>query len=192
MVAPCTENKKKERMMKIMKKLIVGIMAALLAAFTGCTPTAEQINKTATAIGYAAGLVANQAGIKDDARNAIVTVLNEVRSCVPAEGQTFTDAWTPVIKAKVAELVAAGKINEATGTLVTSVAVMAAKAVDYLFDVRFPEAKQYEELVRAGTAGAIDGFLAVFKPVDDCDDCVVKARANFDSEAYEYFKKNLK
>lgn len=175
-----------------MKKLISGMIAVGLAFLMGCTPSAEQINKTATAIGYAAGLVANNAGIKDDARNAIVTVLNEVRSCVPGEGQSFADAWTPVIKAKVAELVSAGKINAATGELVTSIAIMAAKAVDYMFDVRFPKAKQYEELVRAGMAGALDGFLSVFKPVNECDDCIARAKAECDKEAYEWFKKNLK
>lgn len=175
-----------------MKRLITGILAVGVALIMGCTPTADQINKTATAIGYAAGMVANNAGIKDDARNALVTVLNEVRSCIPAEGQSFEAAWTPVIKAKVAELVAAGKINEATGSIVTSVALMAAKAVDYMFDVRFPKAKQYEELVRAGVSGALDGFLAVFKPVNECDDCTVKAKKDYDKDAYEYFKKNWK
>ena len=169
-----------------------------MAVFTGCTPTAEQINKTAKAIGYAAGLVANKTSIKDDARNAVVSVLNEVRSCVPSKGQSFVDAWTPVIKSKVEELVKDGKIDAITGELVTSVALMAAKGVDYIFDVRFPKAKQYEELVAAGASGAIDGFLTVFKPVnhsdDDCEDCVARgnAKKDYDKEAYDWFKANLK
>ena len=181
-----------------MKKVMIGAIA--LATVMGCTPTASQINATATAIGYAAGLVANQTNIKDDARNAIVSVLNDVRTCIPLEGQSFVDAWTPIIKEKVAELVSAGKINETTGTIVTSVAIMAAQGVDYLFDVRFPEAKKYEELVAAGVSGAVDGFLAVFKPVnadheeDGCEDCTLrsKARKDYDKEAFEWFKKNLK
>lgn len=172
-----------------MKKLICSILSLGMAVLTGCTPSAEQINKTAKAIGYAAGLVANYTGIKDDARNAIVDVLNEVRSCIPAEGQSFADAWTPVIKAKVAELVEAGKIDEATGNLVTTVAILAARAVDYMFDVRFPKAKKYEELVRAGVSGALDGFLAVFKPVDGARDAEA---IDYDKEAYEWFHKNFK
>lgn len=176
-----------------MKKILIGMLVAAMAVVTGCKPTVEQIKTTATAIGYAAGLVANQTEIKDDARNAIVEVLNEVRGCIPAEGQSFADAWEPVIKSKVAELVAAGKIDETTGTIVTSVALMAAKGVDYLFGVRFPQARQYADLVAAGASGAIDGFLTVFKPVD-CDDCTPKARAakEYDKEAYEYFQKNWK
>lgn len=172
-----------------MKKSILVLFTAALAAFTGCKPTAEQIKSTATAIGYAAGLVANETKIKDDARNAIVTILNEVRECVPAEGQSFADAWTPVIKEKVAALVKAGKIDAATGELVTTIAIMAAKGIDYLFDVRFPKAKQYEELVAAGVSGAVDGFLAAFKPVDSTE---AKAKTECDKEAYEWFKKNLK
>ena len=175
-----------------MKKSIIGAVALGFAMIVGCTPSAEQINKTATAIGYAAGLVANQTKISDDARNALVTVLNEVRSCIPAEGQSFADAWTPIIKEKVAELVAAGKVNEATGAIVTTVAVMAAQAVDYMFDIRFPAAKKYEELVRAGVTGVVDGFLTVFKPANECDDCTYKATEAYDLEAYEWFEKNLK
>lgn len=190
-----TDNNQRRK--QKMKKVMIGL--ATLAMVAGCTPSAEQINATATAIGYAAGLVANQTKIKDDARNALVSVLNDVRGCIPADGQSFTDAWTPVIKAKVAEFIAAGKINEATGAIVTSVAIMAAQAVDYFFDVRFQEAKKYEELVRAGASGVLDGFLAVFKPVngsdcEDCDDCTLrsKSRKDYDKEAYEWFKANLK
>lgn len=180
-----------------MKKVMMATLATVAMAFTGCTPTAEEINKTATAIGYAAGLVANKTKVDNNARNAIVAVLNDVRQCVPSEGQSFVDAWTPVIKSKVEELVKAGKIDAITGELVTSVALMAAKGVDYIFDVRFPKAKQYEELVAAGASGAIDGFLTVFKPVnhseDDCQDCVARgnAKKDYDKEAFEWFKKNL-
>lgn len=167
-----------------MKKLINWMVLAALVAIAGCTPSEEQIKTTATAIGYAAGLVANETPIKDEARNAVVEVLNEVRACIPADGQSFAQAWEPVIKSKVAELVAAGKIDEATGTLVTTVALMAAKGVDYLFDVRYPKAKQYAELVSAGASGAIDGFLAVFKPTNE------RAAIERDEEAYRYFKAN--
>jgi len=166
-----------------MKKTIIGMLAFALAFVTGCKPTAEQIKTTATAIGYAAGLVANETPIKDDARNTLVEVLGEVRGCVPAEGQSFAEAWEPVITAKVAEFVEKGKIDAATGELVKTAALMAAKGVDYLFDVRYPEARKYEELVAAGMSGAIDGFLTAFKPVDSK---VVAPK--YDKKAYEWFK----
>ena len=168
-----------------MKKMLYCIMALALAGFVGCTPTEEQVKQTATAIGYAAGLVANETPIKDDARNAIVEIMGEVRACVPAEGQSFVDAWTPVIKEKVAKFVEAGKIDAATGEIVVTACVLAAKGVDYLFDVRYPKAKQYAELVAAGASGAIDGFLRAFKPVDAK---LGAEKPKYDKKAYEWLK----
>lgn len=168
-----------------MKKFAMCSLALALAILTGCTPSAEQINKTATAIGYAAGLVANQTEIKDDARNAIVEVLGVVRSCVPAEGQTYADAWTPVIKDKVANLVEAGNINQTAAVVVTAVATMSAQSIDYLFE-RYPDARKQESLAKAGVTGALDGFLSTFKPVNE------RGIPDYDKEAYEYFQKNWK
>ena len=175
-----------------MKKSICAMLTVALALFTGCDkPTPEQIKKTATAVGYAAGLVADETPIKDNARNAVVDILNEVRACVPEEGQSFADAWAPVIKAKVAELVAAGKIDAATGEIVTGTAIIAAKGIDYLFDIRFPQAKKYKELVAAGASGVIDGFLTAFKPVDA--EARAKAKSfDYDKDAYKWLKKNCK
>lgn len=169
-----------------MKRVMYGIMALALAAVVGCTPSEEQVKSTATAVGYAAGLVANETPIKDEARNAVVEILTEVRTCIPEEGQSFVDAWTPIIKEKVAALVAAGKLDAATGELVTTACIFAAKGVDYLFDVRFPKAKKYAELVAAGASGAIDGFLTAFKPVNEKSATTIKC----DKEAYKFFKKN--
>lgn len=170
-----------------MKKTIMMCAIALTAfSFVGCTPDAEQINKTSSAIGAAAGLVANQTKITDDARNAVVQILGDVRSCFPAEGQTFAEAWAPLIESKVYDLIASGKLNDSTGAIVKSVAGLVSKAVDYLFN-KYPKAKESEELVSAGATGAIDGFLSVFKPVDG-----ERATPDYDKEAYEFFQKNFK
>ena len=90
-----------------MKKLIMIASVIATTLFTGCTPSAEQINKTASAIGTAAGLVANQTKVDDVTRNTIIQILGEVRECVPGNNQSFVDAWTPVIYSKIAQLVAA-------------------------------------------------------------------------------------
>jgi len=161
------------------------MLAAALAFVVGCKPTVEQMKTTATAIGYAAGLVANETPIKDDARNTLVEILNEVRECVPEEGQSFAEAWEPVITAKVAEFVEKGKIDVATGELVKTAALMAAKCVDYIFDVRYKEARKYKDLVAAGMSGALDGFLTAFKPVDDNAKGV---KVEYDKDAYKWFK----
>ncbi len=181
-----------------MKKLLMIAATVITTLFTGCTPDAEQINKTASAIGVAAGLVANQMKIDPVARNTAIDILGEVRTYIPSGDQTFVDAWSPIIDTKIAELVKTGKITAAVGALVKPAALMAAQAIDYTFD-RYPKAKNSEELVRAGATGTIDGFLTVFKPAncdgkDDCSDCTVRAAAkdSYDKKAYEYFQKKFK
>lgn len=166
-----------------MKKILA--VALSVVALAGCTPSEEQVKQTATAIGYAAGVIANETPIKDEARTAVTQILNEVRTCIPAEGQSFADAWAPVIKERVAELVAAGKLDAPTGEIVVSAAMLAAKGVDYLFDVRFPKAKEYANLVSAGASGAIDGFLAAFPPPD-----AKNGKLEYDKKAYKWLKEN--
>ena len=170
-----------------MKKLIMIASVIATTLFTGCTPSAEQINQTAAAIGTAAGLVANQTKIEPAARNAVIDILGEVRTYIPSGEQTFVDAWTPTIEAKIAELVKSGKITSTVGTLVKPVAVMAAQAIDYTFE-RYPKAKQNEELIRAGATGVIDGFLTVFKPANTVSS---GSKPVYDEKAYEYFKNKL-
>ncbi len=183
----------KTRKLKTMNSKITSSLALGLSIVVGCATiqTPARINATGTAIGYAAGLVVDQTKIKDSDRNTLVIVMNEVRSCIPNEGQSFVDAWTPVIQAKVAELIEAGKLTKESGAMVASIAILSAQAVDYMFDIRFPQAKQYEELVRAGVSGAIDGFLAAFKPANDCDGCTEKSAIEFDKEAYQWFQRNI-
>ena len=169
-----------------MKKTVIsGILTIGLAAIIGCTPSEAQIKATATAIGYAAGLVASDTNISDDARNAIVAILNEVRVCIPEEGKSFAETWNPVIKEKVADLVASGKIDAKTGTLVEVTATFASEGVDYLFEVRYPEARKYTDLVAAGASAAIDGFLEAFKPVNAKDR---RTDIPCDEDAYIFFR----
>lgn len=172
-----------------MKKIIVGIAVVASAIIAGCKPTVEQMKTTSIAIGYAAGLVANETGIDDSSRNAVINILNEVVACVPEQGQSYRDAWTPVIKAKVAELIEAGKINQEAGEIITTVATLAAEGVDYLFNVRFPEAKKYSELVSAGVSGCIEGFLSAFKPINSKSEIEY---VEYDKKAYAYFKRAFK
>lgn len=59
------------------------------------------------------------------------------------------------------------------------------KALDYEFTVRYPKARQYEELVAAAVRGFTDGFLSVFTPAE----MFKTAPAVHDEEAYEYLTK---
>ena len=175
--------------MRALTIVSAAIAAAAVVFCAGCKelPTPETMKKTATAVGVAAGLVANETPINDKARNTIVAIMGEVARVSPKEGQSFEDAWTPVAKEVVAKLIADGKIDQGIGTISLAAFSIAVKGLDYLFDVRYPKAKQYEELVTAAVSGFTDGFLSVFKPVND-EKSAQKYKA--DEAAYKWLKEH--
>lgn len=153
--------------MKKSLKIMLASAAALLA-LAGCKsiPTPEAMKTTATAVGAAAGLVANETKIDDKARNAVIEIMDKVSSVTPAAGQSFEEAWTPVAKEVVAKLIAEGKLDDGTGQLALMAFGIAVKGIDYIFDIRYPKAREYEELVAAAIKGFTDGFLSTFPPAD--------------------------
>jgi len=169
-----------------MKKLIIGMVAALVAVVTGCksVPTDSQMYTTSYAVGTAAGLVANMTKIDDTSRNAVIDIMNEVAVCIPETNQTFTAAWTPIANAHIAKLVEAGKIDAGQGVLIAKTFNVAVNGIDYLFNVRYPKARQYQDLVSAATHGFCDGFLTTFKPVNSMSAVPVQ----IDEQAFEYLK----
>lgn len=173
-------------------KMLAVVAAAAITVCAGCKalPTADGMKATATSIGYAAGLVANETKIDDKARNTIVDIMYAVDRVVPQEGQTFEEAWTPVAKEVVAKLTASGKIDEGVGTIALTAFGVAVKGVDYIFTVRFPKAREYEELVGAAVSGFTEGFLAVFKPVNGEE--AKSAKIEADDAAYKWLKANAK
>lgn len=179
--------------MKMIKKIAMAVAVAGIVVCTGCKalPTPDVMKSTANAVGIAAGLVANETPINDKARNTIVEIMNEVSRVVPKAGQSFEDAWTPVAKEVVAKLIAEGKIDEGIGAIALGAFGIAVKGIDYLFDVRYPKAKEYEELVAAAVSGFTEGFLTVFKPVNDAKGNVDLA-AKADKDAMKWLKKNMK
>ena len=67
---------------------------------------------------------------------------------------------------------------------IAKVAVSAAtKGIDYLFDVKYPKAKEYKELVDAAIRGFTTGFLSTFS------DTVRAVQLDYDKDAYEYLTK---
>lgn len=170
-----------------MKKLIVGAIASMMAVATGCksVPTDSQMFTTAYAVGAAAGLVADMTKIDDTSRNAIIDIMNEVESCVPETNQTFTAAWTPIAERHIAKLIEEGKLDLGQGILVAKTFNVAVNGIDYLFEVRFPKAKQYQDIVSAATHGFCGGFLATFKPANNM---MSISNVTYDVEAYDFLK----
>lgn len=175
-----------------MKKLFVMLVAAAALVITGCksVPTADKIYSAAQAVGCASGLVANETKLDDKSRTAIIEIVAIVKDVVPADGQTFADAWAPVAQKYVAELVAAGKLKEGQATLVTGGVAIAATGLDYVFSM-YPKAKEYKDLVSSAVNGFSEGFLLTFKPVET--EAEVKAKVpqkviEYDKDAYIYIK----
>lgn len=168
-----------------MNKLLVIIGAAVTAVFTGCksVPTTDGMYTTANAIGVSAGMVANLSKIDDQSRNVVVDIINEVDQCIPQTNQTFEAAWTPVAEAHTAKLIEDGKITKEQAVLILKAFNLAVCGIDYLFDVRYPKARQYQDLVEAAVHGFTDGFLTVFKPVNTFG---ASNGITFDAPAYNY------
>lgn len=166
-----------------MKKMMMA-MAALLA-FAGCRSlTPEKMQSAALAIGCASGMVANETKVDDKSRAAVIEILTVVKGVVPAEGQTFAEAWAPVAKKAVADLIAKGKLDEGQGALVIGGISIAASGLDYVFTA-YPKAKAYEELVSAAVQGFTEGFLTTFKPANSK---AGPANVEYDKKAYAHLK----
>ena len=177
----------------MLKKLMITVMAAFMAAVVGCKsiPTPEGMATTSYAVGAAAGMVANQTKIDDASRNVVIAIMNEVDSCIPQTNQTFEAAWMPIAKAHTQKLIDEKKIDAGQGELILGAFDVACKGIDYLMKVRYPKAMEYTELIEAGAHGFCDGFLSTFKPANSVS---AGAKMMVDAEAYEYLKtyKNLK
>lgn len=178
------------RTMRTYASHMAGAMCAAILAlatlFCGCAsvPSVETMNAVATSIGVTSGTVCGMTKIDDASRNAVVEIMTAVDKCVPTNGQSFASAWTPVAKEHIQKLVADKKLDEGQAVLVEGAFGVACNGIDYLFDVRFPKAKEYKELVETAVHGFTGGFLSVFKPADAVS--AQKCAANIDKEAYDY------
>jgi len=97
-----------------MKKLVLGVIAAIAMTFAGCksVPSVDTLSSTSYAIGVSTALVMNQTKISDTDRNVIIEIMKKVDEAVPQTGKTFTDAWTPIATEYVGQLVADGKLDK--------------------------------------------------------------------------------
>ena len=169
---------------------------------TGChsVPTPEAMFQTAQAVGFSAGMICNLTKISDKDRAIVCDIMNIVGQVLPEQGQSFEDAWGKVAKDHLALLVQQGKISQVEADIIFAAFTTAVKFVDYLFNVRYPKAKEVKELVFAATNGFVVGFLTVFKPANpqngedgECADCCElrarKAAVTFyDRAAFDWYK----
>lgn len=163
------------------KLLMIGIAA--LAALTGCDklPSVEKMETISTTVGYAAGLTCDLAKMSDKARAVTLEVMDIVDDVVPQTNETFTAAWTPIIKETIDKFIAQGKITSSEGMIIETAMGAVTQGLDYLFEVRWPKAKTYKDLVSAAIRGFTAGFKIVIHPVN----ALAAAKFDYDEEEFK-------
>lgn len=171
-----------------MKKTLTSIVAAAMALFmAGCDKdiTPERINTISTVIGRTAGYACELSKTKTEVKEAIAKVLDIASVVVPTNGQTFVEAWTPMIDTELKKLVDTGKLNQADAKLAKAALGIACEGVDYIF-MKYPKAKEGKDLVSAAVTGFVDGYKSVVKSSLSSNE-----KFEIDEDAMKYFKSKL-
>jgi len=168
-----------------MKNIFITLMSAVTLVLSGCKslPSVETMETTATSIGKAAGYVANQTSIDNKSREVVIEIMTRASTVVPGQDESFVSAWTPIANEVLDKMIEDGKIDENQASLISGAFTVACKGLDYIVSVRFPKAKQYENLVSAAVKGFTLGFLEVFKPANGV---LAVPLTNYDKEAYDF------
>lgn len=149
-----------------MKKIILSIFAGFLIVFTGCKsiPTADKMYITSYAVGAASAEVLETTKISDKTANIIVKTLNSVQLYIPATNETFTGKWLPIVSVNVNTMIKNNEFSTAEGQIVNKSFELICKGLDYIIEQRYPQAKQYNDLMSSAVYGFSSGFLSYFNP----------------------------
>lgn len=170
-----------------MKKIIIGAVAAAAAMFmVGCdkTPSVERMTMISTVIGRTAGYACELSKTKTEVKEAIAKVLDIASTAVPTNGQTYAEAWSPVIDKELAKLVEAGKIDAAGAQFAKVALGVACDGIDYVF-IKYPKAKEGKDLVSAAVTGFVSGYKSVVTLAAGAE------KPEIDEEAYNYLKSRM-
>lgn len=171
-----------------MKNIVVAAVAALALFGAGCKnklPSVERMTTISTPIGKTAGVAVELSKTKQSVKDAITNVLGVASRVTPAVGETFCEKWTPIIDAETQKLVEAGKLDPASAALVKGALYVACDGIDLVF-VRYPKAKECQELVSAAVNGFCAGFNSVMAPT------FAAGRVDVDEEAIAHLKARIK
>lgn len=180
-------------MIKKLKSLVACILAVSMSLFiVGCNeddklPTVEKITTISTIVGRTAGYACELSKTKTEVKESISVILDAVSNVVPEVGKSFTETWTPIIDTELNKLVEAKKLD-ASGAAVAKIALKAAtEGIDYLFNVKFPKARNVQELVSAATTGFISGYRSVVTAALAAE----RALPEIDEDAMKYIKAKI-
>jgi len=145
--------------MKFKMTLCMALMAAL-AVVTGCKtiPDKETVGQRAYAAGLAAGYAASLIPkITPEVKTNTVVIVTLVERCVPEEGKTVKETWTPVINEAIQTLISKGKLTEEEAVLVRGATDLATSGIDFLL-AKHPEWADDEVVINTAIKQACLGF----------------------------------
>lgn len=177
-----------------MKKILTIVCAAIMAVFAGCktVPSTGTVYALSEAVGMAAGKACELAmadkHFDDKTRTTTLTILHVLEDAIPNTNETFTVAWTPIVNELTAKFVAEGKIDATQGELIKLAMGMVTQALDYEFDIRHPNWKQYQDIVSAAVHGFVAGYTYVIKPVNASRMAIPLDNREYDVETYNFLK----
>ena len=172
---------------------IFAVFTAVAVMFVaGCNdlPSEETISTASKLIGSAAGLTVTQLKIDSVTKTEIMEIVDKIGEAVPETNETFTAAWTPVYTAYVDKKSAEGKLKPEQATIVKTAMNVVCGGLDYVFDVRYPEAKKYANLVSAAVQGFRSGFETTISVQND--KTAAPAGLEYDRAAFEALQLKLK
>jgi len=168
-----------------MKKFWYSIAAAIAVTIVGCKtlPTVERMFENSRLIGMTTAMVANSIKTDDTCRNAIIEIVSKVQYCIPQTNETFETAWTPIAEQHVQKLFDDNVIDKEQGEIILCAFKTVVKGIDYVMNVRYPQARQYQELTEAAIHGFCLGFLTDYKPANMMS---ASTAHEYDEAAYKY------
>lgn len=147
-----------------MKKLCLFTIISCLFAVIGCKtlPTVDKMYITSYAVGAASAKVIDITNVSDKTVAAVITILNSTQTYVPSTNETFSAKWPVIVDQRINTLVEKSEISDADAKFVKAAFVTMCKGLDYIVDVRYPSAKQYNDLMSSAIYGFSSGFTTYF------------------------------
>lgn len=178
-----------------MKKLyysfaVLGLALGIVGLGCKSIPSNDAMYSTSYAIGVASGMVAQETSLDKETSSVICDIFEIVSECTPETNLTFSSSWTPLAKTHIDKLIADGKLTKAQGVLVEKTFGVLVTGIDYIFEVRFPNAKQYKDIVSAAIKGFTKGCITVMR--NSGEERGLEGAIVVDLKAYKWIKKNSK
>ena len=174
----------------MIKKMMIGTMTVVMMAamllISGCddAPSPERMNAIATAVGRTAGYACELSKTKTAVKESIALVLDVAAKAIPATDKTFAEVWTPVIAEELQKLIVAGKLDETGANFAKLALTTACDGIDYVF-IKYPKAKEVQELVSVATTGFVTGYKSVVSLAAGAE------KPEIDEDAYKYLKSRM-